>query len=70
MARVTADLWRRPKMVGLFALLIVLTALAARVPGLVSRDRIELGFMLPAALFGYLAANLFDALKEGYYGKF
>ncbi|MEK7251640.1 MAG: HDIG domain-containing metalloprotein [Actinomycetota bacterium] len=60
-ARLATDLWRRPKMVGLFGLLLVLTALASRVPELVSRDRIELGFLLPAALFGYLAATLFDA---------
>ncbi|OFW66120.1 MAG: hypothetical protein A2Z12_02485 [Actinobacteria bacterium RBG_16_68_21] len=61
LARVTADYWRRSKMVGLFGLLIVFAAVAARVPALVSRDRVELGFLLPAALFGYLAANLFDA---------
>ena len=60
-ARTAPDLWRRPKMVGLFGLLLVLAALASRVPELVARDRVELGFMLPAALFGYLAASLFDS---------
>ena len=60
-ARIATDLWRRPKMVGVFGLLLLLAALAARVPELVSRDRVELGFLLPAALFGYLAANLFDS---------
>jgi len=61
LGRVTADYWRRPKMVGLFGLLVVLAAIASRVPALVARDRVELGFLLPAALFGYLASNLFDA---------
>jgi cyclic-di-AMP phosphodiesterase PgpH len=61
MARVAADYWQHPKMVGLLGLLIVLSAVASRVPGLVARDSRELGFLLPAALFGYLAANLFDA---------
>ncbi len=60
-ARTAADLWHRPKMVALFGLLLVLAALASRVPEIVSRDRIELGFVLPAALFGYLAASLFDS---------
>ncbi|HLA67013.1 MAG TPA: HDIG domain-containing protein [Acidimicrobiia bacterium] len=60
-ARVTEDFWRQPKMVGLFGMLIVLAAIASRVPALVARDQVELGFLLPAALFGYLAANLFDA---------
>jgi hypothetical protein len=60
-ARTSADLWRRPKMIGLFGLFLVLAALAARIPEVVTRDRIELGFMIPAALFGYLAASLFDS---------
>jgi putative nucleotidyltransferase with HDIG domain len=60
-ARVTGDYWRQPKMVGLFGLLIVLAAVASRVPALVAGNQVELGFLLPAALFGYLAANLFDA---------
>ncbi len=59
-ARTSAGIWQHPKMVGLFGLLLVLAALAARVPELVSRDRIELGFVIPAAMFGYLAASLFD----------
>jgi cyclic-di-AMP phosphodiesterase PgpH len=60
MARVASDYWQHPKMVGLLGLLIVLAAVASRVPALVARDTPELGFLLPAALFGYLAANLFD----------
>jgi cyclic-di-AMP phosphodiesterase PgpH len=61
MARVATDHWQHPKLVGLLGLLVVLAAVAARVPDLVARDSVELGFLLPAALFGYLAANLFDA---------
>jgi len=52
--------WTQPKLVGLFGLLVVLAAGAARIPELIARDQVELGFLLPAALFGYLAANLFD----------
>ena len=61
MARVTKAFWQDPKKVALFGLLVVLAAVASRVPELVARDRVELGFLLPAALFGYLAANLFDS---------
>jgi len=59
--RAGPEFWRQPKMVGLFGLLVVLAAAAARIPELVARDEVELGFLLPAALLGYLAANLFDA---------
>ena len=59
--RIGSEYWRHPKMVALFGLLIVLAAFASRVPEVVARDRIELGFLLPAALFGYLAATLFDS---------
>jgi putative nucleotidyltransferase with HDIG domain len=53
--------WQQPKLVALFGMMIVLAAATARVPELITRDRLELGFLIPAALFGYLAANLFDS---------
>jgi putative nucleotidyltransferase with HDIG domain len=59
--RMRPSYWRRTKFVALLGLLLVLAALAARIPELVTRDRVELGFLVPAALFGYLAASLFDA---------
>jgi putative nucleotidyltransferase with HDIG domain len=59
--RVGREYWAQPKMVALFGLLLVLAAAAARVPGFLTRDRPELGFLIPAALLGYLAANLFDS---------
>jgi hypothetical protein len=59
--RIGRNHWQRPKMVVLFGLLVVLAAAVARLPELITRDRIELGFLLPAALFGYLAASLFGS---------
>jgi len=59
--RLGRDLWQKPKLVALFGLLVVLAAVVARMPELITRDRVELGFLIPAALFGYLAANLFDS---------
>jgi putative nucleotidyltransferase with HDIG domain len=59
--RVGGDLWQKPKLVALFGLLVILAAAVARMPELITRDRVELGFLIPAALFGYLAANLFES---------
>lgn len=59
--RVGREYWQQPKMVVLFGLLLVLAAAGARLPGLLVRDRPELGFLIPAALLGYLAASLFDS---------
>ncbi len=58
--RVAPKHWADPKLVTLFGLLIVLAALAARIPQFVSDTSPEIGFIIPAAIFGYLAAILFD----------
>ena len=59
--RVAREYWQQPKMVALFGLLLILAAAVARLPALLMRDRPELGFLIPAALLGYLAASLFDS---------
>ncbi len=59
--RVGREYWQQPKKVALFGLLLLLAAAVARLPGLLVRDRPELGFLIPAALLGYLAASLFDS---------
>lgn len=59
--RIGTEFWGRPKMVALFGLLVVFAAGAARIPELVNADEVAIGFLLPAALIGYLGANLFDA---------
>jgi cyclic-di-AMP phosphodiesterase PgpH len=59
--RVGREYWQQPKMVALFGLLLLLAAAVARLPGLLVRERPELGFLIPAALLGYLAASLFDS---------
>jgi putative nucleotidyltransferase with HDIG domain len=61
MRRVGEEFWQQPKLVGLLGMLIVLAAVVSRIPEVITRDTIELGFLLPASLFGYLAASLFDA---------
>lgn len=59
--RIGREFWRQPKMVALFGLLVVLAAGAARLPELVNANEAAIGFLLPAALIGYLGASLFDA---------
>jgi putative nucleotidyltransferase with HDIG domain len=58
--RIAPDVWAKPKLVALFGLFLVFAALAARLPEFIAEDRPELGFLIPAAAFGYLAAILFD----------
>ncbi len=59
--RVARRQWDQPKQVGLFGLLIVLAALAARLPEILPDDPAQLRFVIPAAMFGFLAAILFDS---------
>ncbi|MEE8330252.1 MAG: HDIG domain-containing metalloprotein [Acidimicrobiia bacterium] len=58
--RIARDQWERPKLVALFGLLLVLAAAAARLPEIVAGDRPELGYLIPAAALGFLAAILFN----------
>ncbi len=53
--------WEQPKMMLLFGLLVVFAAGVALVPALIDGDRPAFGFLVPAALIGYLAASLFSA---------
>jgi putative nucleotidyltransferase with HDIG domain len=54
-------LWREPKLLFLFGLLIVLAAVSARLVGsLIPDGESALGYIMPAAAFGYLGGILFD----------
>ncbi len=59
--RVANRQWRNPKRVALFGVVVVLAAVAARVPEILPDDRPEYLFVVPAAVFGYLGAILFDS---------
>ncbi|MFZ0492366.1 MAG: HDIG domain-containing metalloprotein [Acidimicrobiia bacterium] len=62
LARFRAQFWAHTRRVLLFGLLIVLAALVARGTALlVPADQPAVGFLLPAAMFGFMAAILFDA---------
>jgi putative nucleotidyltransferase with HDIG domain len=58
--RISREQWERPKLVALFGVLLVLAAVAARVPEVVVAERPELGFLIPAAVLGFLASILFN----------
>jgi len=62
LARFRAQFWAHTRRVLLFGLLIVLSALVARGTALLMpTDQPAVGFLLPAAMFGFMAAILFDA---------
>ncbi len=62
LARFRAQFWAHTRRVLLFGLLIVLSALVARgVAVLTPAGQPAVGFILPAAMFGFMAAILFDA---------
>jgi putative nucleotidyltransferase with HDIG domain len=62
LARFRAQFWAHTRRVLLFGLLIVLAALVARgTVVLTPTDQPAVGFLLPAAMFGFMAAILFDA---------
>ncbi len=59
--RVANRQWQDPRRVALFGLVVVLAAAAVRLPEILPADRPELLYAVPAALFGYLGAILFDS---------
>jgi putative nucleotidyltransferase with HDIG domain len=59
--RVGGEYWQQPKMVALFGLLVLLAAVFSRIPGAIAGNHPQLGFLIPAAFLGYLAASLFDS---------
>ncbi|MCP4303770.1 MAG: HDIG domain-containing protein [bacterium] len=61
--RLSPGQWSEPKHFALLGILLVLAALASRIPELVNNadgDFSALGFAIPAMLFGYVAAILYD----------
>lgn len=61
--RLAPGLWSEPKHFALLGILLVLAALASRVPELVNTadgEVTQVGFAIPAMLFGYVAAILYD----------
>lgn len=61
--RLSPGQWSEPKHFALFGILLVLAALSSRLPELVDGtegDFSALGFAIPAMLFGYVAAILYD----------
>ena len=62
LARFREQFWANTKRVILFGALIALAAGAARLIGLLTPDdNLTVGYLIPAATFGFMAAILFDA---------
>ncbi len=58
--RIAPSEWTEPKHFALLGVLLVLAALAARIPQGLIEENPQLGYTLPAVMFGYLAAILYD----------
>jgi len=62
LARFREQFWANTKRVVLFGVLIALAAGAARLIGILNpNDNLTVGYLIPAATFGFMAAILFDA---------
>jgi putative nucleotidyltransferase with HDIG domain len=58
--RIAPTQWNRPQHYLLLGILLVLAALAARLPELIATDNTAIGYVMPAAMIGVMAAILFD----------
>lgn len=58
--RIAPAQWTQPRHMAVLAILLVMSALMARLPELIATDNRALGYLLPAVAIGFLAAILFD----------
>ncbi len=58
--RIAPAQWTQPRHMAVLAILLVMSALMSRLPELIATDNRALGYLLPAAAIGFLAAILFD----------
>ena len=58
--RIAPGEWSEPKHFALLGILLVLAALSARLPELLIEEHPQLAYTLPAVMFGYIAAILYD----------
>jgi len=58
--RIAPSQWSQPKHFALLGVLLVLAALASRVPDLIADQNAQLAYAIPAVMFGYMAAILYD----------
>ncbi len=58
--RIAPGEWSEPKHFALLGILLVLAALSARLPEILIEENPQLAYTLPAVMFGYIAAILYD----------
>jgi putative nucleotidyltransferase with HDIG domain len=59
--RVAPNLWSQPRHFALLGILLVLAAAATRIPEIiVTEDNTAIAYILPAVMFGYMGAILYD----------
>jgi putative nucleotidyltransferase with HDIG domain len=58
--RIAPSEWSQPKHFALLGILLVLAALSARLPEVIVAENPQLAYTLPAVMFGYIAAILYE----------
>ena len=58
--RIAPAQWSQPRHMALLGILLVVAAMMSRLPAIIAVDNRALGYLLPAAAIGFLAAILFD----------
>jgi putative nucleotidyltransferase with HDIG domain len=58
--RIAPVQWSEPRRFALLGVLLVLAALVSRIPEVVTQENAMLGYVIPAVMFGYMAAILYD----------
>ena len=58
--RIAPSQWSEPRHFALLGILLVLAAIVSRIPEVIAADTPQFGYLLPAMMFGYIAAILYE----------
>ncbi len=58
--RIAPSEWSEPRHFALLGILLVLAAIVSRIPEVIAADTPQFGYLLPAMMFGYIAAILYE----------
>jgi putative nucleotidyltransferase with HDIG domain len=58
--RIAPSQWSEPRHFALLGILLVLATIVSRIPEVIAADTPQFGYLLPAMMFGYIAAILYE----------